>query len=175
MESDFSLGFSQTPPDLCHFEGRSSQNQVEICVRMKIPQCETPASQRERERGSNTNKTKHNEFVGCGACPVAGRWADGGGGWRWGVSCSFILRSCQALGRPAWAAERLGDPLHDGLYLSVSLLPRERVKQNEFKFADAVSRTRAGRAFAHGLQNAPAFGPPFPLLQDHAGSPRSAS
>ena len=37
VESDYSLGFSQTPPDLCHFEGRSSQNQVEICVRMKIP------------------------------------------------------------------------------------------------------------------------------------------
>ena len=38
VESDYSLGISQTPPDLCHFEGRSSQNQVEICVRMKIPQ-----------------------------------------------------------------------------------------------------------------------------------------
>ena len=37
VESDYSFRFSQTPPDLCHFEGRSSQNQVEICVRMKIP------------------------------------------------------------------------------------------------------------------------------------------
>ena len=41
VESDYSLRFSQTPPDLCHFEGRSSQNQVEICVRMKIPQSES--------------------------------------------------------------------------------------------------------------------------------------
>ena len=43
VESDYPVGFSQTPPDLCHFEGRGSQNQVEICVRMRIPQWDLQA------------------------------------------------------------------------------------------------------------------------------------